>query len=87
MNLGQRPPIEHTCYCVYFSERSGSVVECLTPDRGSPGSSLTGITALFPEHQEDPFLRFRVVMAVGRFGRGSLRPGHFGLGRFGLILG
>ena len=48
MDLGQRPPLEHTCYCVYFSEPSGSVVECLTPDRGSPGSSLTGIPALCP---------------------------------------
>ena len=29
-------------------ERSGSVVECLTRDRGAPGSSLTGVTALCP---------------------------------------
>ena len=29
-------------------ERSGSVVECLTPDRGAAGSSLTGATALCP---------------------------------------
>ena len=28
-------------------ERSGSVVECLTPDRRAPGSSLTGVTALW----------------------------------------
>ena len=28
-------------------ERSGSVVECLTRDRGAAGSSLTGITALW----------------------------------------
>ena len=27
-------------------ERSCSVVECLTPDRGAAGSSLTGVTAL-----------------------------------------
>ena len=27
-------------------ERSGSVVECLTRDRGAAGSSLTGVTAL-----------------------------------------
>ena len=27
-------------------ERCGSVVECLTQDRGAPGSSLTGVTAL-----------------------------------------
>ena len=29
-------------------ERSGSVVECLTQDRGVAGSSLTGVTALCP---------------------------------------
>ena len=29
-------------------ERSGSVVECLTPDWGAAGSSLTGVTALCP---------------------------------------
>ena len=29
-------------------ERSGSVVECLTGDRGTAGSSLTGVTALCP---------------------------------------
>ena len=29
-------------------ERSGSVVECLTQDRGAVGLSLTGITALCP---------------------------------------
>ena len=28
-------------------ERSGSVVECLTRDRGDAGSSLTGVTALW----------------------------------------
>ena len=27
-------------------ERSGSVVECLSRDRGAVGSSLTGVTAL-----------------------------------------
>ena len=27
-----------------------------------------------------------MVSAVGRFGHESFRPGHFGLGRFGLIL-
>ena len=27
-------------------ERSGSVVECLTQDRGAVGSSLTSVTAL-----------------------------------------
>ena len=29
-------------------ERSGSVVECLTHDRGGTGSSLTGVTGLCP---------------------------------------
>ena len=29
-------------------ERSNSVVECLTRDRGAAGSSLTGVTALCP---------------------------------------
>ena len=29
-------------------ERSGSVVECLTRDRGAAGSSLTGVTVLCP---------------------------------------
>ena len=28
-------------------ERSGSMVECLTRDRGVAGSSLTGVTALW----------------------------------------
>ena len=28
-------------------ERSGSVVECLTRDRGAAGSSLTGVNALW----------------------------------------
>ena len=28
-------------------ERNGSVVECLTRDRGAAGSSLTGVTALW----------------------------------------
>ena len=31
----------------YYRERSGSVVECLTRDRGVAGLSLTGITALW----------------------------------------
>ena len=30
-----------------FGERSGSVVECLTRDRGAAGSSLSGVTALW----------------------------------------
>ena len=29
-------------------ERSGSVVECLTRDRGAAGLSLTGVTVLCP---------------------------------------
>ena len=29
-------------------EHRGSVVECLTPDRGAVGLSLTGVTALCP---------------------------------------
>ena len=33
---------------LFFREHSGSVVECLTRDRGVAGSSLTGITALCP---------------------------------------
>ena len=32
--------------CV-FRECSGSVVECLTRDRGATGSTLTGVTALW----------------------------------------
>ena len=32
---------------IFYRERSGSVVECLTWDRGAAGSSLTGITALW----------------------------------------
>ena len=31
-----------------YWERSGSVVECLTRDRGAAGFSLTGVTALCP---------------------------------------
>ena len=31
----------------FARERSGSVVECLTLDRGAAGSSLTGVTALW----------------------------------------
>ena len=33
---------------VICRERSGSVVECLTRDRGAVGSSLTGFSALCP---------------------------------------
>ena len=32
----------------HHRERSGSVVECLTRDRGVAGSSFTGVTALWP---------------------------------------
>ena len=31
----------------YVRERSGSVVECLTRDRGAAGSSFTGVTVLW----------------------------------------
>ena len=35
--------------CAFFcGERSCSVVECLTGDRGAAGSRLTGVTALCP---------------------------------------
>ena len=38
-------------------ERSGSVVECLTRDRGAAGSSLTGVTALWSLSKNiDPIL-------------------------------
>ena len=33
---------------VALRESSGSVVECLTRDRGAAGSSLTGVTVLCP---------------------------------------
>ena len=33
---------------ILVREPSGSVVECLTQDRGAAGSSLTGVTALCP---------------------------------------
>ena len=40
------------CYLVNVSppkrERNGSVVECLTRDRGAAGSSLTGVTVSCP---------------------------------------
>ena len=35
------------CSISKLRERSGSVVECLTPDRRAAGSSLTGVTALW----------------------------------------
>ena len=49
-----------TSVCTIDMERSGSVVECLTRDRGAAGSSLTGVTALWSfstgSTQEDPSL-------------------------------
>ena len=36
-----------TAFQSVFWERSGSVVECLTQDRGATSSSLTGITVLW----------------------------------------
>ena len=41
----------YTYVCMYvcmYVELSGSVVECLTRDHRTAGSSLTGITALCP---------------------------------------
>ena len=35
----------------YSRERSGSVVECLTQDRGAAGWSLNGVTALWSLHK------------------------------------
>ena len=35
-------------YIFFLWERSGSVVECLTLDRRTAGSSLTGVAALCP---------------------------------------
>ena len=43
--LGAQP---HMLKPTTFRERSGSVVECLTRDRGATGSSFTGVTALCP---------------------------------------
>ena len=37
-----------TCFTVNGRERSGSVVECSTRERGVMGSSLTGVTVLCP---------------------------------------
>ena len=36
------------CIHIYTREHSGSVVECLTRDRGTAGSSLTNVTVLCP---------------------------------------
>ena len=51
-NLIKKPDDEQR-YVGYYSqiayrERSGSVVDSLTPDRGAVVSSLTGVTALCP---------------------------------------
>ena len=40
--------VQLSLYNMVFRECSGSVVECLSGDRGAMGSSLTGITALCP---------------------------------------
>ena len=40
--------INHTVTSLLHRECSGSVVECLTRDRGGAGSSLNGVTALCP---------------------------------------
>ena len=41
--------VEYKSYkIVFYRERSGSVVECLTRGRRAAGSSLTGVTALCP---------------------------------------
>ena len=41
-------------YILALRECSGSVVDCLTQNRGATGSSLTGVTALCPE--QDTFI-------------------------------
>ena len=38
---------QRLCYSLIGRERSGSMVECLTRDRGAAGSSLTGVTVLW----------------------------------------
>ena len=45
----QTDPIGSTLFASILNsrERSGSVVECLTRDRGAAGSSLAGVTALW----------------------------------------
>ena len=41
------PTLSSSCQSqLLLRERSGSVVECLTRDRGAGGSSLNGVTAL-----------------------------------------
>ena len=49
-----RPPqmiILNTLITSLMRERSGSVVECLTRDRGAAGSSLTGVTVCVLEQE------------------------------------
>ena len=46
-NYSNAPSIAHSVYRIdNIWERSGSVVECLTRDRGAAGPSLTGVAAL-----------------------------------------
>ena len=45
--VGQKSRLKIYKYDCKSSERSGSVVGCLTPDRVAAGSSLTGVTALW----------------------------------------
>ena len=40
--------VERLADFISFGDHSGSVVEYLTRDRGVTGSSLTGVTALWP---------------------------------------
>ena len=44
---GHNAAFHQGLHCL-LREHSGSVVECLTQDRGAAGSSLTGITVLGP---------------------------------------
>ena len=45
-HFGTRP-VTRLGIATHWTERSGSVVECLTRDRGAAGSSLIGVTALW----------------------------------------
>ena len=47
---------------VTYIQRSGSVVECLTPDRGATGSSLTGVPALWSVSKTRHCLSERLLM-------------------------
>ena len=57
MGIGNGAP-STACFCLSLcvcsakleekGERSGSVVECLTRDRGAADASLTGVTKLCP---------------------------------------